>query len=298
MTNPLGIHVQVWVKGWTEPECRLAVERTKETGYDFIEISLYDLANFDSQMTRRVLDEYDLGATCSIALKFETDISSDDAAVVERGERYLIDALQATQDIGSKYLVGITYSALGKYATEAPAQGRRNCVEVLRRVGRRAQDLGVTLGLEVVNRYETNVLNTARQALELIDEVGDDNIVVHLDSYHMNIEEGDLARPIHLCGSQLGYVHIGDSHRGYLGSGTVQFERLFRALADIGYDGPIAFESFSSAVIEKNQAGALAVWRDLWEDGIDLATHAKTFMDAHLVAAHAQKQREESVALR
>lgn len=289
MTSPLGIHVQVWVKGWTEAECRLAVERTKQTGYDFIEISLYDLANFDSQMTLRILEDYDLGATCSIALKFETDISSEDAATVERGEQYLMDALQAAQDVGSKYLVGITYSALGKYAAEATSRGRRNCVEVLRRVGQRARELDVTLGLEVVNRYETNVLNTAGQALDLIDEVGDNNIVVHLDSYHMNIEEGDLARPIHLCGNRLGYVHIGDSHRGYLGSGTVQFERLFRGLADIGYDGPIAFESFSSAVIEKRQAGALAVWRDLWDDGIDLAKHAKSFMDTQLVAAHSQK---------
>lgn len=287
MTNPLGIHVQVWVKGWSEPECRLAVEKTKELGYDFIEISLYDLAAFDAEVTRRTLQEFDLNATCSIALKFETDISSDDPAIVERGERYLMDAVRATHDVGSKVLVGITYSALGKYAAETTPQGRRNCVEVLRRVGRRSRELGVTLGVEVVNRYETNVLNTAKQALALIDEIGDDEIIVHLDSYHMNIEEGDLARPIQLCGDRLGYVHIGESHRGYLGSGTIEFERLFRALADTGYSGPIAFESFSSAVIEKRQAGALAVWRDLWEDGVDLAAHAKSFMETQLVAAHA-----------
>jgi D-psicose/D-tagatose/L-ribulose 3-epimerase len=285
MDNRIGIHVQVWVKGWTEPECRLAVEKTKRLGYDFIEISLYDLESFDPVTTRRTLEEFDLGATCSIGLKFETDISSDDPAVVARGERYLIDAVRATHEIGAKTLVGITYSALGKYSTRTTSTGRHNCVEVLRRVGERSRELGVTLGVEVVNRYETNLLNTAEQALALLEEVGDDKIVVHLDSYHMNIEEGDLARPIHLCGDRLGYVHIGDSHRGYLGSGTIEFERLFRALADIGYEGPIAFESFSSAVIEEIQAGALAVWRDLWVDGVDLASHAKGFIDGQLVAA-------------
>jgi D-psicose/D-tagatose/L-ribulose 3-epimerase len=279
------------VKGWSESECRLAVEKTKELGYDFIEISLYDLVAFDAEMTRRTLEEFDLDATCSIALKFETDISSDDPADVERGERYLMNAVRATHDIGSKFLVGITYSALGKYAAEPTSQGRRNCVEVLRRVGQRSRELGVTLGVEVVNRYETNVLNTAKQALALIDEIGEDEMIVHLDSYHMNIEEGDLVRPVHLCGDRLGYVHIGDSHRGYLGSGTIQFEQLFRALADTGYGGPIAFESFSSAVIEKTQAGALAVWRDLWDDGVDLASHAKSFIETQLVAAHAGSAR-------
>jgi D-psicose/D-tagatose/L-ribulose 3-epimerase len=269
----------------------LAVEKTKQLGYDFIEISLYDLAAFDAEMTRRALKEFDLDATCSIALKFETDISSDDPAVVQRGERYLMDAVKATHDIGSKYLVGITYSALGKYTAETTPQGRQNCVEVLKRVGQRSRELGVTLGVEVVNRYETNVLNTAKQALDLIGEIGDDDIVVHLDTYHMNIEEGDLARPIYLCGDRLGYVHIGDSHRGYLGSGTIQFEPLFRALADNGYGGPVAFESFSSAVIEKTQAAALAVWRDQWDDGVDLASHAKSFMETQLIAAHAGSPR-------
>jgi D-psicose/D-tagatose/L-ribulose 3-epimerase len=287
VTNPLGVHVQVWVKGWSEPECRLAVEKTKELGYNFIEISLYDLASFDAAMTRRALDEFGLDATCSIALKFETDISSDDRTAVERGERYLMDAVRATHDIGANVLVGITYSALGKYTSETTPQGRRNCVDVLRRVGEYARKLGVTVGVEVVNRYETNVLNTAEQALALIDEIGDDRIIVHLDSYHMNIEEGDLARPIYRCGGRLGYVHIGDSHRGYLGSGTIDFEQLFRALADNGYTGPIAFESFSSAVIEKTQAAALAVWRDLWDDGVHLAAHAREFMETQLVAAKA-----------
>jgi len=83
----------------------------------------------------------------------------------------------------------------------------------------------------------------------------------------------------------LGYFHVGESHRGYLGTGTIDFQTIFRNLADIGYEGTITFESFSSAVVDPKLSTALAVWRNLWSDGEDLATHARNFMEAELYAA-------------
>ena len=78
-------------------------------------------------------------------------------------------------------------------------------------------------GIEVCNRYETHVVNTARQALALVDDIGADNVMIHLDTYHMNIEEDDLVRPLRDVGDRLGYVHIGENHRGLLGSGHIDF---------------------------------------------------------------------------
>jgi D-psicose/D-tagatose/L-ribulose 3-epimerase len=143
----------------------------------------------------------------------------------------------------------------------------------------------VTIGIEAVNRYESNLVNTAEQALELVDEIGAGNVVVHLDSYHMAIEERNLAEPVRLAASRLGYVHIGESNRGYLGEGTIRFAELFVALAEIGYEGPVTFESFSTAVISERFATALAVWRDPWGDGRELALHARDFIAAQLTAA-------------
>ena len=108
---------------------------------------------------------------------------------------------------------------------------------------------GVTLGLEICNRYETNVVNTAHDCLRLADDIGADNVVIHLDTYHMNIEESDFATPVRDCGERLGYVHIGENHRGYLGSGHIDFASFFAALAEIDYRGAVTFESFSSAVV-------------------------------------------------
>jgi D-psicose/D-tagatose/L-ribulose 3-epimerase len=283
--NPLGIHALVWTEGWSEDECRRAVTLTKETGYDLIEIPLLEPAEVDAAMTRRVLEEAELGASCSLGLDFDRDVSSANPAVVARGEELLQQAVDATAAVGASFLGGVVHTAMGKYLAPPTERGRRNCVEALRRVAERAERRGVTIGVEAVNRYESNLVNTGEHALALIDEVAAPNLVVHLDTYHMNIEEANLADPVRACGERLGYVHVGESHRGYLGTGTVAFEELFGALAEIAYGGPLTFESFSTAVISERFATALAVWRDPWQDGRDLARQAREFMVNHLSAA-------------
>lgn len=285
--NPLGIHAQVWTGDWTEASCRMAVAKTKAAGYDVIEMPALDPDRIDAAMTREVLGEAGIGVVVSLGLTFDADVSSDDPAVVRRGEQRLHRALRLAHEVGATYLGGVLYSTLGKYGAPLTQRGRRNCVAALRGLAEEAAGLDVTLGLETVNRYETNVINTAREALVLIDEIGADNVMVHLDTYHMNIEEGDFARPVRDCGDRLGYVHVGESHRGYLGSGTVDFPLFFRALAGAGYTGVIAFESFSSAVVAENLSNSLGVWRNLWDDGEDLARHARSFIVDQLQAAHA-----------
>jgi D-psicose/D-tagatose/L-ribulose 3-epimerase len=280
--NPLGIHALVWAEGWSEDECRRAVTLTKETGYDLIEIPLLEPAEVDAEMTRRVLEEAELAASCSLGLDFDRDVSSPDPTVAARGEELLEQAVDVTAAIGASFLGGVVHSAMGKYLAPPSERGRRNCVEALRRVAERAQRHGVTIGAEPVNRYESNLVNTAEQALALIDEIGAPNVVVHLDAYHMNIEEANLADPVRACGERLGYVHVGESHRGYLGTGTVAFGELFGALAETGYEGPLTFESFSTAVVSERFATALAVWRDPWRDGRALASHAREFILAQL----------------
>jgi D-psicose/D-tagatose/L-ribulose 3-epimerase len=112
-------------------------------------------------------------------------------------------------------------------------------------------------------------------------------VSAHLDTYHMNIEEPDLFTPVLACGGKLGYVHVGESHRGYLGSGTADLTEFFRALAAIGYTGTITFESFSTAVADPALSATLAIWRDMWDDPADLARHARQAIDGQLRAAAA-----------
>ena len=283
-SNPIGVHALVWVGGWTEPEARTAIESTKAAGYDLIEIPLLDPWSVDVKMTQRLLEEHELGMTASLGLAPETDVSSEDPAVVQAGERLLRQAADVVRDLGGDYLCGVIYCNLGKYAGPPTDRGRANSVQTIQRLADHAAASGISLGVEVVNRYESNLFNTARQALEFIADVDRPNVYVHLDTYHMNIEEPDMVSPVLQCGDRLGYVHIGESHRGYLGSGSVDYAGFFRALAQVGYAGTITFESFSSAVVSPVLSNMLAIWRNLWDDSADLASHARSFIDGHLRA--------------
>jgi D-psicose/D-tagatose/L-ribulose 3-epimerase len=203
---------------------------------------------------------------------------------VQAGERLLRQAADVVRDLGGDYLCGVIYCNLGKYAGPPTARGRANSVQAIQRLADHAAASGISLGIEVVNRYESNLFNTARQALAFLDEVDRSNVYVHLDTYHMNIEEPDMVSPVLRCADRLGYVHVGESHRGYLGSGSVDYAGFFRALAQVGYTGTITFESFSSTVVSPVLSNMLAIWRNLWEDSGDLARHARSFIDDQLRA--------------
>jgi D-psicose/D-tagatose/L-ribulose 3-epimerase len=288
--SKLGVHALVWVGGWSEAECTQAIRSSAELGYDFIEIPLLNPYGFPVDFTRARLAEYRLGATASLGLSADTDISSENPEAVRRGEDLLNTAVSVVRDLGATHFCGVIYSALQKYMAPKTERGVANIVEVLRRVAEKANASGIIVGVEVVNRYETNIVNTAAEVVSLIERIDRPNVYAHLDTYHMNIEEGFVGQAIEKCGRRLGYFHVGESHRGYLGTGTIDFTAVFRSLSRIGYDGPIAFESFSSAVVDPVLSNMLGVWRNLWSDGYDLARHAKAFVEAQREAAlHAVK---------
>jgi D-psicose/D-tagatose/L-ribulose 3-epimerase len=114
-------------------------------------------------------------------------------------------------------------------------------------------------------------------------------VKLHLDTFHMNIEEANPAAAIRLAGDRLGYVHIGESNRGYLGDGVINFDLIFDALLDINYRHDIVFESFSTAVVDESLSLACAIWRDTWTDNDPLAAHAKAFIERKMEEAQRRR---------
>ena len=283
--NKLGVHALVWVGGWSHEECAKAIGQTADLGYDLIEIPALDPRSIDVDFTRRTLEQNKLGVTMSLGLDAASDISSGDPDKIKRGEAVLMDALRVARDIGATHVCGILYSAFQKYFVPPTEKGIQGSIGAIRRFCAEAAKSNITIGMEVVNRYESNVLNTAAQAVDFCRQVGAPNIKVHLDTYHMHIEEADIEAAIIETGPLLGYFHIGESNRGYLGAGSIDFDRVFRGLAKAEYKGPITFESFSSAVVNQPLSGILAIWRNLWSDGRDLAGSAKDFIESHLKSA-------------
>lgn len=278
----LGGHALVWAGDWTPDGARKAISGAARAGFDYVEIALLDPWVVDVAMTKDLLAEYRITATSSLGLSPSSDVTSTDRRVVAKGDDLLRKATDVLAGFGGTELCGVLYSNLGKYPGPASAENRSNSVAAMQRLCDYASEKGISVSLEVVNRYETNIINTGKEAMKFLDDINRPNCYVHLDTYHMNIEENGMEAAVLECGDRLGYVHIGESHRGYLGSGNVDFDTFFAALKKINYSGPIAFESFSSAVVDPALSNTLCVWRNLWSDSDELASHALSYMKARI----------------
>jgi len=275
-----GGHALVWVGDWSPSSARAAISSAARNGYDYIELAIFDPWNFDTKLTKDLLQEYGLRAHASLGLSAKTDVTSTDPSIVAKGDELLRKVTDVLHEIGGTELCGVIFSALAKYPTPATKENRNNSIKAMQRLADYAADKGINIDLEVVNRYETNIMNTGLEGLAFLDEVNRPNAYLHLDTYHMNIEEDGMQKSVIAAGDRLGYVHIGESHRGYLGTGTVYCDSFFAALKKINYKGPITFESFSSAVVDPSLSNTLCVWRNLWSDSDDLAKKSLDFMKA------------------
>ena len=277
-----GGHALVWAGDWSAEGARAAISGAARSGYDYVEIALLDPWKVDIAMTRDLLAEYGVRAHASLGLSPTTDVTSTDASIIAKGDELLRKATDVLHGLGGTELCGVLYCSLGKYPGPASRENRANSVAAMQRLSDYAGDKGINVNFEVVNRYETNIMNTGIEGLAFLDEVNRPNTFIHLDTYHMNIEEDGMEKSVIAAGDKLGFVHIGESHRGYLGSGNVDFDTFFAALKKINYQGPITFESFSSAVVDPALSNTLCVWRNLWSDSDDLASTALSFMKARI----------------
>lgn len=259
----LGIHAYAWCSQWSNETLDL-IDRVKRLSLDFIEIPLMTLDTFDDRAVKKRLEDAGLDAVTSTVLLNGTDITSPDPEIRRRGVAYLKACVEATAAIGKTNLSGVLYSQHVKDAGQAPDEAEWDyAAEGLGEAARYAQDYGVVLGLEPVNRYESNLINTCAQARSLKDRVGEPNIKIHLDTYHMNIEEKSFYEATKLAGADLIHYHLCENDRGIPGTGLVNWDDVFRALAELNYDGYAALESFVDMTDNMNTW----VWRKLAPSG-------------------------------
>jgi D-psicose/D-tagatose/L-ribulose 3-epimerase len=283
--NRIGVHAGVWGFDWSPDAVARTIAVASEIGYDYLEIPAIDRALNDSEVTRRLLDQHDIGATVSLALDFASDINTTNAQSSSRGEYRLMEAVEFANSIGADFVGGVIYSAMGRYERLPTAEGRNNSLAVLRRVAQRASSYGITLGVEYVNRYESHLLNTCAQALQFIEDLGVSNAVVHLDTFHAHIEEVDVTLPFTQAGTLLGYIHASESHRGLLGTGSIDWDHFMRTLVEHQCTAPITLETFSSAVITREQAIEIGLWTPMWSDPDQVASDSFAFLRSRLSAA-------------
>lgn len=283
--NPFGIHAMVLVRDWDEAGAEAAIRTAAEIGYDLVEVPLFDPGSTNLERSRDLLRQHGLRSAVSLGLTAETDISSDDPSVSRAGVARLLSIVDATAFLGGTTVAGVIGSAWQKYRAPSTPKGYANAVAGIKEVAQAARQKGVALAVEVVNRFESNLLNTAAQALRFCDAVGEDNVGIHLDTFHMHIEEPDMAIAILSCGSRLAYFHVNENHRGYIDTGSIDFPAVFRALVQAKYEGVISFEAFSSNTANPAVAANAAVWRQVYDDGADVGRQALRYLRAGMASA-------------
>ncbi len=288
-----GIHSFGWTGGQTQEGLEMALEKSAEHGYRCIEFAYLRPELFDLDRLAKKSQELDVQIGVTMGLPLDKDVSSEDPDAVAAGKAMLADAVRAVRDVGGDKLGGILYSAHTKYNRQPTADGWKNSVQAIAETAEIARAAGVDLVLELVNRFETNLLNTTAQGLKFIAETGNDHVRLHMDTFHMQMEEANLAAAIRMAGDKIGYFHIGESNRGYLGDGTIDWDPVFDALVEIGYNRDVVFESFSTAIVDEGLSLACAIWRDTWTENDPLAAHAKQFIE--LKWAEAERRRATNI---
>ncbi|NIS62096.1 MAG: TIM barrel protein [Proteobacteria bacterium] len=255
------VHAYAWTASWSNKTLDL-IDRAKGLEFDVIEIPLMEIELLDPKKIRERLDQVGIGVCTSTACSEANGITSEDEATAKRGLEYLKKCVRVTAEMGATYFTGVTYSAIGRRIDSMLGErywGR--AAKALKQVARFATDLGVTVGIEPVNRYVTFLVNTCDQALKLREMVDEPNIGIHLDAYHMNIEENDFYEPTRKAAAYPCHYHLSESHRGTPGTGTVNWDDIFRALGEAKYSGLVGLESFSE--VSDTMRAATCIWRKL-----------------------------------
>ena len=274
----IGVNTFVWTSPFTTSDFGL-IPKIKSMGFDIIEIAVEDASLIDVPLLRKTVEGEGLSITICGAFGATRDISSDDPAIRQNGAAYIAECLRLTEAVGSSLYAGPVYSAVGKtrmVSADQKARERGWCVENLRTLGKIATDSGITIAIEPLNRFETDMINLVEQAIALIHEVGQPAYKVHIDTFHANIEEKSIPDAIRKAGDLLGHFHACENDRGTPGTGHIDWIGVRDALREIGYAGPVVIESFTPGIVEI--AKAAAIWRPLATSQDELARDGARFL--------------------
>lgn len=270
-----GMNLLLW-SGEITDDLLPVLEKLKAMGYDAVEVPLFNL-ELDYAAWGKKLDDLGLARTAVTIRNSDDNPISPDEAVRNKGIELTNQTLDCCAALGATHLVGPYHSALGEFSGAGPTEDEWKWgVESMRKVAEHAGSVGVTLGVECLNRFETYLLNTHADSARFAREVGHDNCKVMYDTFHANIEEKDIAQAIRDCSDVLCHVHISENDRSTPGAGGIRWQENFDALKEVGYDGLLVIEAFGLALPEI--AAATKIWRRMYESEEQLAKDGLEFM--------------------
>ena len=273
-----GINTFLWASPFRTKDLGL-IEKGKSLGFDLVEIPIEGEGDIDYAKAAEAYRRAGMRCSLCAVMGPGRDPSHEDESIQKGGVTYLEHCIDAAVTLHATALVGPLYAAVGRQWQATADQRRRDlerCARNLKQVARYAEDKGVTLALEPLNRFETSFINLTEQAIELARMIDSPRVKLMMDTFHANIEEKSLGKAIEAAGKDLVHLHANENDRGTPGTGHVAWAEIAAALKKIGFSGTLVIESFSTEV--KEIARAAAVWRPLAPSPDGLAKDGLAFL--------------------
>ena len=275
----IGVNTWVWTSPFSTKDFHL-IPKVRQMGFDVLEVALEDASIIDAKLLRKMTEDNGLSVTVCGAFGPTRDVSSEDSTIRKGGADYMRESIRFAEEVGARVFAGPVYSAVGKTRLVPDEQKKREwawCVENLREVGKAATDAGVTIGVEPLNRFETDMINLVEQAVTLVRDVDSPAYKIHIDTFHANIEEKSIPDAIRKLGKgMLCHFHACENDRGIPGTGHQDWMGIRDALRGVEYDGAAVIESFTPGTVEI--AKAASIWRPLAPTQDELAAQGARFL--------------------
>ena len=274
MPRTIAVNTWVWTSPLTDATLEPLARKAADLGYDALELPLENVGDWDPAHVRETLDGLGLGAIVVGAMGPGRSLVSK-AGDVAATQDYLRSCIAAARVLGSEVVAGPFYAPTG-VTWRMDADERTAVVRELREnlapLADDAVDVGITLAIEPLNRYETSLLNTVEQSLDALEPLLGAGVGLALDTYHLNIEEKKPGAAIRAAGAAIAHVQVCGSDRGAVGDDHTDWPEILRALDDAGYQGPLGLESFTGE--NATIAVAASVWRPLAASQDELAARS------------------------
>ncbi len=257
--------VSTWL--WTSPfnrETTTLFPKIKSYGYDAVEIPVEDPALIDIDWVKKALADNGLSPVICGAFGPSRDLTHEDPAFHQTCFDYLDSCFEIASELGAGFVAGPMYSAVGKARLVSPEQKKiewNRAVTNLRKVCNTAAKHGLEIAIETLNRFETDLINTAAELKQLITDINEPQAKAILDGFHMNIEEPSIEEAIKAVGDKLIHVQVSENYRGTPGTGQTNWAAWKRGLEAVNYQGYVSIESFTPEI--KELAGAVCIWKPL-----------------------------------
>ena len=280
MNVKIGMNMLLWGIEIT-PQHIPVFEALAATGYDGVEIPVVGQSTAELKTMASACDNLGLARTAVAFVGAEVNPISPDPANRAAAVDSLKKGIDDSQLIGADFLVGGIYQAHKYFTGSSPTEQEWQwSAEYLRICGEYAQQAGVQLGLEFLNRFEVFLINTSADCKRMVEQVGLPNVGVHYDTHHANIEDPNARDALLNIRGVINHVHLSESHRGTLGTGQVDWEANFAALKEIDYSGWLVIEAFGTT--DSNLAVAANVWRNAFSSEEVVYRKGIDFIRQHL----------------